>query len=120
MAGVSGAVCGVVMVPQQSQQQASKAVDDSHNAWVGTLAVLGMAGCSGLAGVYVESVLKARDSQFDLWDRNIQLSLYGLLFALLSMALTPSEQQFFATHSFFHGYCGSRTSSSAWAALAAC
>ena len=92
---------GVVMVQQQQQQQQA---DSSRDAWVGTLAVVGMAGCSGLAGVYVENVLKARDSQFDLWDRNIQLSLYGLLFAVLSIALTPSEQRHFASHSFFYGY----------------
>jgi len=43
---------------------------------------------SGLAGVYFEMVLK--NSKTDLWVRNIQLSLFSLLPALLPIIVAPS------------------------------
>jgi len=51
---------------------------------------------SGLAGVYFEMVLK--NSKADLWVRNVQLSLFSLIPALLPIlyTTTPSSQGFFA------------------------
>ncbi|KAG6866981.1 hypothetical protein C0991_003897 [Blastosporella zonata] len=50
------------------------------NATKGFLAVAAACFTSGLAGVYFEMVLK--NSQADLWVRNVQLSLFSLLPAL--------------------------------------
>ncbi|KAG5727975.1 UDP-galactose transporter [Termitomyces sp. T112] len=50
------------------------------NALIGFLAVAAACFTSGLAGVYFEMVLK--NSQADLWVRNVQLSLFSLLPAL--------------------------------------
>ncbi|KAG6874215.1 hypothetical protein C0995_003761 [Termitomyces sp. Mi166 len=50
------------------------------NALKGFLAVAAACFTSGLAGVYFEMVLK--NSQADLWVRNVQLSLFSLLPAL--------------------------------------
>ncbi|KAJ7219362.1 nucleotide-sugar transporter-domain-containing protein [Mycena pura] len=56
--------------------------EDTHsmNAIKGFLAVAVACMTSGLAGVYFEMVLK--NSQTDLWVRNVQLSLFSLLPAL--------------------------------------
>ncbi|KAJ7709819.1 nucleotide-sugar transporter-domain-containing protein [Mycena rosella] len=56
--------------------------DDTHtmNAMKGFIAVATACLTSGLAGVYFEMVLK--NSQTDLWVRNVQLSLFSLLPAL--------------------------------------
>ncbi|KAF8578235.1 hypothetical protein K439DRAFT_1395723 [Ramaria rubella] len=51
------------------------------NPMLGFLAVTAACFTSGLAGVYFEMVLK--NSQADLWVRNVQLSLFSLLPALL-------------------------------------
>lgn len=53
----------------------------SMNALKGFLAVVAACFTSGLAGVYFEMVLK--NSQADLWIRNVQLSAFSLLPALL-------------------------------------
>ncbi|KAF8910999.1 nucleotide-sugar transporter-domain-containing protein [Gymnopilus junonius] len=52
----------------------------SMNPMKGFIAVVAACFTSGLAGVYFEMVLK--NSQADLWVRNIQLSLFSLLPAL--------------------------------------
>ncbi|KAJ7343401.1 nucleotide-sugar transporter-domain-containing protein [Mycena albidolilacea] len=57
-------------------------LEDTHtmNALKGFIAVVIACLTSGLAGVYFEMVLK--NSQTDLWVRNVQLSLFSLLPAL--------------------------------------
>ncbi|KAF7363515.1 hypothetical protein MSAN_01007800 [Mycena sanguinolenta] len=57
-------------------------LEDTHtmNALKGFMAVATACLTSGLAGVYFEMVLK--NSQTDLWVRNVQLSLFSLLPAL--------------------------------------
>jgi UDP-sugar transporter A1/2/3 len=60
----------------------SSSVDEhSMNALKGFMAVVAACFTSGLAGVYFEMVLK--NSQADLWVRNVQLSAFSLLPALL-------------------------------------
>ncbi|KAJ8586085.1 nucleotide-sugar transporter [Rhizopogon salebrosus TDB-379] len=62
----------------------------SMNALKGFLAVVAACFTSGLAGVYFEMVLK--NSQTDLWIRNVQLSAFSLLPALVPIVLSrPSE-----------------------------
>ncbi|KDR81685.1 hypothetical protein GALMADRAFT_239807 [Galerina marginata CBS 339.88] len=56
------------------------------NPMKGFLAVVAACFTSGLAGVYFEMVLK--NSQADLWVRNVQLSLFSLLPALAPIIFT--------------------------------
>ncbi|KAF8511380.1 nucleotide-sugar transporter-domain-containing protein, partial [Gautieria morchelliformis] len=61
------------------------------NPLLGFFAVTAACFTSGLAGVYFEMVLK--NSQADLWVRNVQLSLFSLLPALLP-ALLETQSSF--------------------------
>jgi len=54
----------------------------------GFLAVAAACFTSGLAGVYFEMVIK--NSTADLWVRNVQLSLFSLLPALVPIIMAPS------------------------------
>ncbi|KAL0946608.1 hypothetical protein HGRIS_012806 [Hohenbuehelia grisea] len=77
---------GIVQIQAGSAKDAVKAAvaaSDAHqmNAMKGFLAVAAACFTSGLAGVYFEMVLK--NSQGDLWVRNVQLSLFSLLPALV-------------------------------------
>lgn len=58
------------------------------NGMKGFLAVVAACFTSGLAGVYFEMVLK--NSQTDLWIRNVQLSLFSLLPALAPIIFTQN------------------------------
>ncbi|CAL1704601.1 unnamed protein product [Somion occarium] len=58
------------------------------NAFKGFMAVVAACFTSGLAGVYFEMVLK--NSPADLWVRNVQLSLFSLLPALVPIIFTKS------------------------------
>ena len=62
---------------------AATVLSDTHsmNVLKGFMAVVAACFTSGLAGVYFEMVLK--NSQADLWVRNLQLSLFSLLPALV-------------------------------------
>jgi solute carrier family 35 (UDP-sugar transporter), member A1/2/3 len=70
----------------------------------GFLAVVAACFTSGLAGVYFEMVLK--NSQGDLWVRNVQLSLFSLIPALLPIILShisnPSKGSLWAH--IFHNF----------------
>ena len=59
------------------------------NGLKGFLAVVATCFTSGLAGVYFEMVLK--NSQADLWVRNVQLSLFSLLPALAPIILSNAS-----------------------------
>ncbi|KAH9483916.1 UDP-galactose transporter [Psilocybe cubensis] len=76
---------GIVQIQSGVDKSASVApstnvVAHSMNPMKGFLAVFAACFTSGLAGVYFEMVLK--NSQADLWVRNVQLSLFSLLPAL--------------------------------------
>ena len=62
----------------------------SMNVLKGFVAVAAACFTSGLAGVYFEMVLK--NSQADLWVRNVQLSLFSLLPALAPIIVTYGSQ----------------------------
>jgi UDP-sugar transporter A1/2/3 len=57
---------------------------------------------SGLAGVYFEMVLKG--SKTDLWVRNVQLSLFSLIPALLPILYAPSRSPHGFISSLFHNF----------------
>lgn len=68
------------------------------NVMKGFLAVVAACFISGLAGVYFEMVLK--DSQTDLWIRNLQLSLFSLLPALAPIIFTQKASEYDTGDSF--------------------
>ncbi|KAF8163372.1 nucleotide-sugar transporter-domain-containing protein [Crassisporium funariophilum] len=89
-----------VAVVQLQQLQAGvgkplvEAVADMHvmHPMKGFMAVVAACFTSGLAGVYFEMVLK--NSQADLWVRNVQLSLFSLLPALAPIVFTQQAYGF--------------------------
>ena len=62
------------------------------NGMKGFLAVVAACFTSGLAGVYFEMVLK--NSQTDLWIRNVQLSLFSLLPALAPIIFSQNTSEY--------------------------
>ncbi|KAK7020544.1 nucleotide-sugar transporter-domain-containing protein [Favolaschia claudopus] len=82
-------------------------LEDTHsmNALKGFVAVVIACLTSGLAGVYFEMVLK--NSQTDLWVRNVQLSLFSLLPALAPVSyLYASNPQEGWLSTLFHNFGG--------------
>ena len=61
------------------------------NPLKGFAAVIAACFTSGLAGVYFEMVLK--NSKSDLWVRNVQLSLFSLIPAILPIVFSPSHHR---------------------------
>jgi UDP-sugar transporter A1/2/3 len=65
------------------------------------LVAVGISACtSGFAGVFLEKMLK--DSEATIWERNSQLSLYGVAFGLLAVFLNDGEKV--RSQGFFQGY----------------
>ncbi|KAF9791143.1 nucleotide-sugar transporter [Thelephora terrestris] len=92
---------GVGIVQVQGAGSGGKEVTANvMNPAAGFLAVL--IGCctSGLAGVYFEMVLK--NSQTDLWIRNVQLSLFSLIPAALPVVYDLSRNEY--QLGLFHGF----------------
>lgn len=85
---------GIVQI-QAGGGNPAKAVLDIHsdvhsmNALKGFMAVVAACFTSGLAGVYFEMVLK--NSQADLWVRNVQLSAFSLLPALVPVVFSHTS-----------------------------
>ncbi|KDQ60984.1 hypothetical protein JAAARDRAFT_151931 [Jaapia argillacea MUCL 33604] len=83
---------GIVQI-QSGAGKASSSSSHEMQPMKGFMAVAAACMTSGLAGVYFEMVLK--NSQGDLWVRNVQLSLFSLLPALVPIvfqtASTPGE-----------------------------
>ncbi|KAK7693467.1 hypothetical protein QCA50_003035 [Cerrena zonata] len=80
---------GVGIVQIQSGASKSDASQHEMNAFKGFMAVVAACFTSGLAGVYFEMVLK--NSPADLWVRNVQLSLFSLLPALVPIVFSHSS-----------------------------
>jgi solute carrier family 35 (UDP-sugar transporter), member A1/2/3 len=68
--------------------------------WIGLLCIIGACLLSGLAGVYLELVLKY--SKPSVWVRNIQLSLFSLIPGLLAVFWTDGSKV--VALGFFYGY----------------
>ena len=58
------------------------ATTTTHNSTLGVILVLIICVLSGFSGVYFERVLKT--TQLSLWERNFQLAVWSMLFAVLS------------------------------------
>ncbi|PVV04262.1 hypothetical protein BB560_001240 [Smittium megazygosporum] len=93
---------GVAIVQLQSvtDTPSSQKETDSLQRFRGLLAVAVACVISGLAGVYFELVLKS--SSKSLWLRNVQLSFYSLLPAVLGIIFTDGSG--IAENGFFYGY----------------
>ena len=112
-------VIGAVLV-QFPAPSAGAAASESRTSFTGLAAVLGMVCLSGIAGIWLEKFLKNRDTATlpspihsappaaTLWERNLQLSLYGILFGLSSVLI--NDMQAVRSLGFFHSY-------SAWTLL---
>lgn len=92
--GIVQIQCGVAKGPSGDGPSA-----DVHTMvpFKGFLAVTAACFTSGLAGVYFEMVLK--NSTADLWVRNVQLSLFSLLPALVPIIMAPSPSSGTSAHS---------------------
>ncbi|EIN07283.1 hypothetical protein PUNSTDRAFT_104902 [Punctularia strigosozonata HHB-11173 SS5] len=93
---------GVVQI-QSGAGHAPSSAPDVHTMFPfkGFLAVTAACFTSGLAGVYFEMVLK--NSQADLWVRNVQLSLFSLLPALVPIIWNGAPREagaWFGVHLF--------------------
>ncbi|KAJ3007133.1 hypothetical protein NUW54_g3662 [Trametes sanguinea] len=81
---------GVVQIQNGSSSgHTSGGSGHDMNAFKGFMAVVMACFTSGLAGVYFEMVLK--NSQADLWVRNVQLSLFSLLPALVPILFSDAS-----------------------------
>lgn len=94
--------CGVALIQLPRGESAHSTAPANGNAAVGITAVLSACVTSGLAGVYLEKLLKQTDAS--VWLRNIQLALFGSLSAFVGCFLTdgPKIQQ----DGFMQGYTG--------------
>lgn len=90
---------GIALV-QSPADAAGAAQKDGHSAVLGFLAVLAACCTSGLAGVYMEAILKK--GGVSIWMRNIQLGLFGCLASLLTVFASDGAQV--AEAGFFQGY----------------
>ena len=77
--------------------------DSSMNYSLGVSSVLIAAAVSGLTGVYFERILKMSPTQASVWIRNVQLSLYSLVAALLG-GIFYQDGDGIREHGFFEGY----------------
>merc|ERR1712039_648752 len=70
------------------------------NAYVGLVAVLSACVTSGLAGVYLEKILKQTDAS--IWLRNIQLAMFGAVLGFLGALWQDGEK--IRKDGFMQGY----------------
>ena len=103
-------VIGAVLV--QFPSSSASGAQSASTSFTGLAAVLGMVSISGVAGIYLEKFLKnkttssattvAPPSQPSLWERNLQLSLYGIVFALTTAYYQDRET--ISERGFFYGF----------------
>jgi len=70
---------------------------------IGVSAALSVAALSGLTGVFLEKVFKDPQTSASIWIRNIQLSFYSLISALVVGVIFKDGGEIIA-HGFFNGY----------------
>lgn len=92
-------VIGISIIQVQNVNS-SKQTDDSSSPFLGLFSVITACILSGLAGVYFEKILK--NSKVSIWVRNIQLGMFGSIFALITAYTSDYEN--IQTKGFFFGY----------------
>ncbi|KAI0316581.1 nucleotide-sugar transporter-domain-containing protein [Amylostereum chailletii] len=107
---------GVAVVQLQTAPHKPSLSPDVHTMFpmTGFLAVAAACFTSGLAGVYFEMVLK--NSTGDLWVRNVQLSLFSLLPALVPIVFSPQHPSATPVPSLTHLFAN--FTPAAWATVA--
>ncbi|KAJ3490241.1 hypothetical protein NLI96_g1565 [Meripilus lineatus] len=93
---------GIVQIQTSGSKPSSSALHHDMKPLKGFLAVVMACFTSGLAGVYFEMVLK--NSQGDLWVRNVQLSLFSLLPALVPIVFNNSSPTAMFSTSLFANF----------------
>lgn len=91
---------GVTCIQIPRGGEATTLAPESGNAAIGLAAVLSACITSGLAGVYLEKILKQSDAS--IWLRNIQLGSFGALMALVGCYGTDGAQ--IMQDGFMQGY----------------
>jgi len=89
---------GVMLVNVSGMHKASST--DEGNTLVGLAAVIVACFTSGFAGVYTEKILKS--SSASLWIRNMQLALFGMMFAFV--IAIKNDGQRIRSDGFTQGY----------------
>lgn len=83
----------------------SERAADAAGVFIGLVMTLIMVSISGVAGVTIEKILKNQGpgmAQMSLWERNVQLSFWGIIFATGSMVLR--DRATIVRDGFFHGW----------------
>jgi UDP-sugar transporter A1/2/3 len=91
---------GVSLIQFPRGENAGSAQPENGNAAVGLMAVLSACVTSGLAGVYLEKILKQTDAS--IWLRNIQLALFGAIAAFVGCFITDGAK--IQQDGFMQGY----------------
>lgn len=81
---------GIVQIQSGGGSHGHEGNGHVMHPWKGFAAVIAACFTSGLAGVYFEMVLKG--SKADLWVRNVQLSLFSLVPAMVPIVATWSTE----------------------------
>ncbi|KAK7054782.1 hypothetical protein VNI00_003245 [Paramarasmius palmivorus] len=92
---------GLVQIQSGAGHRTSSPDMLTMNAMKGFLAVAAACFTSGLAGVYFEMVLK--NSQGDLWVRNVQLSLFSLLPCIVHIVFSHESGPALGSLGWFRG-----------------
>uniref|UniRef100_A0A6T8UZ53 UDP-galactose transporter n=1 Tax=Noctiluca scintillans TaxID=2966 RepID=A0A6T8UZ53_NOCSC len=94
----SGVAC--IQFPRDKAEDAPSHGEPHGNTVVGLIAVLSACMTSGLAGVYLEKILK--QSSTSIWLRNMQLALFGVVISLGGCLLQDGST--ISTAGFMQGY----------------
>jgi UDP-sugar transporter A1/2/3 len=94
-ASTAASATGTASGPGMSMHAPSDAVDLSSlslsDRTLGVVACLLIALISGFCGAYIEKMLK--NSSFSVWERNVQLSLVGIVLAAVQLLASPSQEK---------------------------
>jgi len=90
----------LIQLPRGSTAGTAAPTPSQGNAVVGLVAVLSACMTSGLAGVWLEKILKQTDAS--IWLRNIQLAAFGAVLGLLGAFVQDGAK--IQAHGFMQGY----------------
>ncbi|KAK6588583.1 nucleotide-sugar transporter [Cryptosporidium xiaoi] len=93
---------GAIMVqPGKGNSSLNQLESQGKDAFLGLCSVLLACITSGLAGVFLEKLLK--DDNTTIWGRNIQLALYGIIFGYIC-CITGKDGVEISEKGFFYGF----------------